>query len=178
MNMTIRATTNADLSDVLEVHRLAFGSPIEAGLVRDLLADPSAAPSISMIAEQTGQIIGHVLFTWISVGDTDAKGSILCPLAVVPEHQSKGAGSAMIKAGLQRLRDDGCDLVFVLGDPAYYGRFGFQPAALDRFPTPQPIPVQYRAGWMVQNLSDRPLESWQGRLSCADALNKPEYWSD
>ena len=176
--MSIKAATNADLPGILEVHRLAFGSPIEAGLVRDLLADPSAAPRLSLIAKQTGQIIGHILFTRISVGDTDAKASILCPLAVLPDHQSNGAGSTLIDAGLQRLRNEGCYLVFVLGDPAYYGRFGFQPAALDRFPTPQPIPDQYRAGWMVHNLSDQPLETWQGRLSCADALNKPKYWSD
>ena len=63
--MSIKAATNADLPGILEVHRLAFGSPIEAGLVRDLLADPSAAPRLSLIAKQTGQIIGHILFSKI-----------------------------------------------------------------------------------------------------------------
>ena len=176
--MKINPTTDEDLRDVLRIHRLAFGGSVESGLVRDLLTDPSAEPRLSLAASEADQIIGHVLFTRITVGETSAKATILCPLAVLPDHQGKGAGNALIKAGLQHLRDDSCDLVFVLGDPAYYGRFGFQPEAVSRFPTPHPIPDLYRAGWMVQTLTDQPVETWQGQLSCADALDKPEYWSD
>ncbi|MEL7154772.1 MAG: GNAT family N-acetyltransferase, partial [Pseudomonadota bacterium] len=72
----------------------------------------------------------------------------------------------------------GCDLVFVLGDPAYYGQFGFRKADYDRLPTPHPIPDHYRPGWMVQSIGGKPVDAEHRQLVCAEALNKPEFWSD
>ena len=175
--MLIRPAAPSETRAVLEVHRAAFGQDTEARLVEALLDDPTARPLHSLIAEREGVVAGHILFTRISIDGTDVTASILCPLAVLPEHHGKGAGSALIRAGLQDLRVAGCDLVFVLGDPAYYGRFGFSQADLTRFPTPQPIPRHYHPGWMVQDVSVRSPDGWRGQLACADALNKPEYWS-
>ena len=163
---------------ILNIHRAAFGQEDEAGLVLDLLNDPTARPRLSLVAEQNGNLIGHVLFTRVGLGGLDVAASILCPLAVLPEHHGQGAGSALIRAGLQQLRESTCDLVFVFGDPAYYGRFGFTQADLAQFPTPQPIPQDYRPGWMVQSVSASSVDQWQGQVVCADTLNNPKYWSD
>ena len=174
----IRNTEPAQLEAVLKIHREAFGQAVEADLVQALLVDPTARPHLSLLASIDGRPAGHVLFTNVSLdatGDQPA-ASILCPLAVLPDHQRRGAGAMLIRTGLQRLAETGSDLVFVFGDPAYYGRFGFTQADFNRFPTPHPIPDAYRPGWMVQTLSDASRNDFRGQIVCAEALNKPEFW--
>ena len=178
MTHSIREARTGELQQLLDVHRAAFGQTDEANLVRDLLDDPTAQPCLSLVATQGQQVIGHILFTAIRIEGSGLIASILCPLAVLPQLHRQGIGKALIETGLQHLRTQGCDLVFVLGDPAYYGQFGFREADFDRLPTPQPIPDHYRPGWMVQSISDKSVDAESRRLVCADALNRPEFWSD
>jgi putative acetyltransferase len=97
---------------------------------------------------------------------------------VIPEAQSQGIGSHLIKEGLRRLSASGVELVFVLGDPAYYSRSGFQPASVLGFEAPFPIAEEIADAWMVQELRPGVIGSVTGKVFCADALNKPEYWRE
>lgn len=179
MTVEIQAAGDSDLDTVMGIHRAAFGQAEEADLTRALLGDPTAAPALSLLAFADGQPVGHVLFTRVSLGDgpDGPAAAILCPLAVLPEAQRKGAGSALIRAGLDRLRTVGCELVFVLGDPGYYGRSGFQPIEPGTLEAPFPLTPFFQAGWQVQALTEAPLPT-AGQVRCADALDRPEFWSE
>ncbi|MEM6353770.1 MAG: GNAT family N-acetyltransferase, partial [Cyanobacteria bacterium P01_D01_bin.14] len=93
--MMIREASATDLDDALTVERLAFGRDDEAELVKRLLNDPSAEPTLSLLTLEQGQAVGHILFTagrWR--GEQLAVPiSFLAPLAVVPERQRQGIGS-------------------------------------------------------------------------------------
>lgn len=100
----------------------------EAGLVDDLRA--AGALGLSLVAEAPdGTLVGHVAFSPVTVEGRGADRLLgLAPLAVVPAWQGRGLGSALVSAGLEAARARGCELVVVLGEPAYYRRFGFRPA--------------------------------------------------
>jgi len=121
----IRAETNEDHPSIREVHRQAFGRDAEGRLV-DSLRDAGFV-RLSLVAEQDGQVVGHILFSEVAIV-TD-RGSVpalsLAPLAVVPEHQRRGLGSMLVREGLRLCRNSGHRIVIVLGHPAYYPRFGF-----------------------------------------------------
>jgi len=178
--MHIREALKSDLDDVLSVERAAFGHEREADLVRELLEDPSANPLVSLLAFKDDLAVGHILFTTarLTNNQNTASLAILAPLAVVPEAQKQGIGGKLIERGLQLLSTSGVDLVFVLGHPEYYRRHGFKPAANLGFEAPYPIPEKQADAWMVQALRPDIIGSVRGKIICADALNKPEYWQE
>lgn len=177
--MTICQAIPSDLPAALAVERAAFVSEVEAGLVRDLLADPGAQPVVSLLAYRDDKPVGHILFTKVRLEpEAPLKMYILAPLAVVPAAQKQGVGSGLVKRGLRLLTDSGTDLVFVLGHPEYYPRFGFVPAGRLGFDAPYPIPPKNAGAWMVQALRPGIIGKHQGKVVCSDSLNKPEYWRD
>ncbi|MCW1841099.1 GNAT family N-acetyltransferase [Prosthecomicrobium hirschii] len=99
-------------------------------------------------------ILGHLLFSRLTVAPPNDRRRAVClaPLAVAPGRQTTGIGTALVREGLARLEASGEDIVLVLGDPAYYGRFGFHPGRPERMLTPYPIPENQ---WLA--LGDRPL---------------------
>jgi putative acetyltransferase len=114
---------------VWAVHEAAFGRPAEAKLVARLRLE--ARPCVSLVAESAGRVIGHVFFSPVTIesdrGEPPAGG--LAPVGVLPDEQGRGAGGALIRAGIEASRALGWRLLFVLGNPVYYGRLGFQLAA-------------------------------------------------
>ncbi len=124
---TIRVELPGDSAMIRSVNERAFGRPAEADLVDELR---SACPQgLSLVAEDDS-IVGHVLFTPVlapRAPDLAAMG--LGPLAVSPERQRRGIGTALVDSGLGMLRARGCPFVIVLGEPAFYSRFGFVPAS-------------------------------------------------
>lgn len=178
--MTIREATNEDLDAVLEVERRAFGRDSEANLVGDLLVDASAAPRLSLLAIEHGRPVAHVLFTAVNVvgAEPSVRASILAPLAVVPEVQGHGCGRRLVENGLLRLGDSGVQMVFVLGDPSYYARFGFTSAGRRGLEAPFPIPAEHVDAWMVRALGNGAVGSIAGRVRCADTLSRPELWCE
>lgn len=172
----IRTATETDLDTVLTVERAAFGSDEEAGLVRSLLADPSAEPCLSLLAWEGDQAVGHILFTAAQI--EGATASLLAPLAIIPSHQKQGIGQALIREGVKQLGDQGVDLVFVLGHIEYYPRAGFEPAKPHGLNAPHPIPDEVADAWMVQELRSGILGTVQGTLKCADAISAEEYWRE
>ena len=103
----------------------AFGRPDEAGLVERLRAERVVL--VSLVAEVRRQIVGHILFTRMSIDTADAAvlAVALAPVAVLPEHQRRNIGGQLNRAGLDALSAQGEQIVLVLGHPDYYPRFGF-----------------------------------------------------
>jgi putative acetyltransferase len=125
--MLIRAEEPRDWAAVHAVNVAAFETAAEANLV-DALRE-HAQPLVSLVAEDNGAIVGQIMFSPVSLsGHPALKIMGLAPMAVAPEHQRKGVGSALVRAGLERCTQLGCGAVVVLGHPDYYPRFGFWPS--------------------------------------------------
>jgi putative acetyltransferase len=176
-HMSIRKTGDADLNDILLVEREAFKSNREADFTRALLSDCSAKPMLSLMAFVEGQPAGHILFTKGRL-ETYSGVSVyfLAPLAVVPRFQKQGIGACLIQKGLELLSKSGAELVFVVGHPNYYPRFGFVPAQKLGFDPTYPIPKEDSDAWMVNALRPNVIGKVGGRVICCDTLNKPELW--
>lgn len=124
----IRETTPADTAAITSLVTGAFGQEGEARLVERLRA--SDRLTCELVAEEGGAILGHIAFSPVRI-DQDGGGGRwwgLAPLAVAPDRQKQGIGAALVRAGLEAAAASGVTLVVVLGEPAYYGRFGFAPA--------------------------------------------------
>ena len=121
----IRAETPADEAEIRGILRSAFGSDAEVILVDALRTDDDLA--CALIAERDGRPVGYIAFQTLLV-DPDPGCTVwsLAPVAVTPVHQRQGLGAALIEAGLDVARARGVGFVTVLGDPAYYRRFGFR----------------------------------------------------
>lgn len=113
-----------DVAAIREVNRLAFGRDHEANIVDALRANGAAL--LSLVATLADRVVGHVMYSPLSVGDVG--GAALGPMAVLPEHQHQGVGSALVQAGTRKILEAGCPFVVVLGHAGYYPRFGFTPA--------------------------------------------------
>lgn len=126
-NLHIRPETKHDQRAVFEVERAAFGQSVQAHLVDALRR--ASEPHVSLVAEQNGDIVGHVFFSPVSIDHPSApRACQLSPLAVHPDAQRLGIGSALVRAGLGACSPVGWTAVFLLGDPRYYARFGFEMA--------------------------------------------------
>jgi putative acetyltransferase len=124
---SIRSARPADDAAIAELIALAFGRELEARLV-ELLRDGGYA-RVSLVAERDGEIAGHAMFSELAIvspGETLWALS-LAPLAVRPDHQHEGVGSALVRGGMRICRKAGHRIVFVVGEPAFYKRFGFSP---------------------------------------------------
>ncbi len=177
--MIIRETTPTDLADILAVEGAAFKRDSEVNVTRDLLADPSAQPRLSLLALIDNQPVGHILFSNAHIeGYPNVKASFLATLAVVPPHQRQGIGSALFKRGLELQREMDFEVVFVVGHPTYYPRFGFKTAGKLGFQPTYPLPAEVADAWMVLPLKEGIVGSVSGRVVCCDALNKPEHWRE
>lgn len=178
--MRITEAFISDLQDVLSVERAAFGQDDEADLVRRLLDDPSAQPLLSLLGWVDGRPVGHVLFTSARLDPVPHSVSlaILAPLAVVPDAQRQGVGGRLIDQGISVLSARGLGLVFVAGHPDYYLRHGFEPAMPHGLRPPFPMPSEHEDAWMVRALREGLIGSIRGRVVCADAMNRPEYWRE
>ena len=129
MTTGVRAEEAADRAAVEAVHRAAFPSAAEARLV-DLLRTGGRA-AVSLVAEMEDQVVGHILFSPISVEPArlGVAGAGLAPVGVLPSRQRQGIGSQLVMQGIAACRKAGFDFIVVLGDPAYYRHFGFATAS-------------------------------------------------
>ena len=178
----IRVSDEGDHDRILAVHRNAFGDdqgPVIASLVAEMLDDPTGEPIFSFIAELADQLVGHVLFTSVTLqSNSEGRAQILAPLAVTGDQQGQGIGGRLVKEGFARLIEAEVKLVFVLGSPDYYSRFGFVTAGIRGFQAPYPIPPKNADAWMVTELSPGGIEQNEGTVRCSKALSHPQYWQE
>lgn len=139
--MLLRRELPTDRAAVRAVHRLAFqagaeGVVVEAVLMDQLHADGDVIPELSLVAERSGEIVGHVLCSRGSVGGRPCAG--LGPIGVSPGMQGRGIGAALMHAVLGAADAVGEPAVGLLGEPAFYGRFGFVAASSLGVTSPDP----------------------------------------
>lgn len=123
MGLVVRDEEPGDVPLIREVVTAAFGQALEADLVDRLRTDGDAVTSL--VAIEDGRLAGHLMLSKMTAPFA-ALG--LAPVSVAPDRQRSGIGSTLIRAALERARAEDWAAVFVLGDPAYYRRFGFDPA--------------------------------------------------
>lgn len=148
--MLIREETSADHAAIRRLNRLSFGQDVEATLVDDLRASGHAR--LSLVADDGGDIVGHIFFSEIVIQTVTAvlPALSLAPMAVVPHRQRQGIGTQLIKEGLRRCAEHGDRIVVVLGHPDYYPRFGFTARLAERLNCPYSGPalmaIELKAG--------------------------------
>ena len=163
--LDIRESVPGDLGAIESLYPQAFPDEDLLPLVRDLLRDE--AVTTSLVGSVDSAIAGHVIFTKCGVTGSNVCASLLGPLAVAPAWQRQGIGSAIVRAGLRRLTNAGVNRVFVLGDPAYYGRLGFTPERAVE--PPYPLPAEDDGAWQAQALGET-------ATRCAGVLSVPPQW--
>lgn len=163
--LEIRRETPDDIDLIRRVNLEAFNSPFEANLVDRLRHEQ--AHTLSLVAVRNGRIVGHILFSPVTIeNETDSFEVVgLAPMAVYPNHQRAGIGSALIQQGLDILRDEGVPAVVLLGHPDYYPKFGFRPAS--RFG------ISY--GYRVPDEAFMALELREGALKDVSGLARYHY---
>jgi putative acetyltransferase len=127
--ITIRPETANDRDAIRGVVAAAFDSSAEADLVERIRASPEYMPQMALVAEDDGGIVGHVMISGALLRSDDGSErriSMLSPLAVIPGRQRHGIGSALVRAAVEIADALGEPLVILEGDPAYYGRLGFE----------------------------------------------------
>jgi putative acetyltransferase len=124
--IAIRRERAADVAAVFAVERAAFGRADEARIVDAIRG--TADELASLVADDQGRVIGHAFFSRVRIiGAGERFAAALGPVAVEPGRQAEGIGGRLIRAGIDAVRDRFAT-IFVLGNPRYYGRFGFEPA--------------------------------------------------
>jgi len=156
--MRIRAQTEADNKLIHAINVAAFPSEAEASLVDALR---TATDVISLVAEDAGELVGHILFSPVSLSGSPANLAIagLAPMAVLPGRQRTGIGSELVRAGLQCCAQRGYSAVVVLGHPDYYPRFGFQPSTFFDITSEYEVPEDV---FMALELSPGALQAASG----------------
>jgi putative acetyltransferase len=146
-------------SEVHSVNEAAFGRPDEADLVDALRRE--GAVLLSLVAEVERRIVGHLLFSRMSIETSNGavKAAALAPVAVLPDLQRRGIGARLIRHGLDLLRERGERIVIVLGHPDYYPRFGFS-SEKARF-LESPFPPE---AFMAMELISGALEGIRGKV--------------
>jgi len=155
----IRPEKPEDIESIRNINRQAFGQENESKLV-DKLRDRGVL-TISLVAVQDGEVVGHSAFSPVVVeSETSGFTAIaLAPMAVLPAHQQKGIGSQLVRAGLEECRRLGHEIVFLVGHPDYYPRFGFVPAKPKGVDCEFEVPEE---AWMILELREGALAGRRG----------------
>ena len=171
MTPTIRREQDGDALQIRIVNERAFGGPVEADIVDALRG---SAGSLSLVAIVDDRIAGHIFFTPVSIDGIAPHGAAvgLAPLAVLPERQKLGIGSALVRAGLDACRARGCGIVVVLGHPEYYPRFGFVPASTAGLVCEFPAPPE---AFMVLELKPGTLGAGRGTVRYHPRFSATEH---
>ncbi len=168
----IRESLPSDVALIEKLYPSAFPDEDLLPLVMELLKEEPIVLSLVGIADK--DLVGHVVLTTCSIAGGTDKVALLGPLAVAPARQRQGIGSAIVRAALQRLKNAGMSQVYVLGDPAYYKRFGFEPD--DGVTPPYPLPEEWRGAWQSFSLrSSKP--HLHGKLSVPQPWRQHALWA-
>lgn len=148
--MTIRPEKPEELAEIYNLIERAFRTAKvtdgdEQNFADRLRAGKGYVPRLALVAEEDGKLTGHILFTRFTVRTEGGNGEILlvAPLSVAQEYRSRGVGAALMREGLRRAGEMGFQAALLVGDPAYYGRFGFRPSVECGIRNTDGIPERY-----------------------------------
>lgn len=160
----IRQETPSDIAAIHAVNKQAFdGREAESGLVNAIRKSENFIPELSLVADENGQIIGHILFSRIHIETENGPVSALAlaPMAVLPEYQKQGIGAQLVRRGLDECTRLGHAIVIVLGHTRYYPRFGFSAALANSLECPF---GDCGEAWMAQELIPDALQGVRGKV--------------
>lgn len=154
-DIVIRPETSGDVEAIRQVNVEAFRDHPVSRQTEHLIVDAlraAGALEVSLVAVRDDRVVGHIAFSKASVGDAEAGWFLLGPVAVLPEVQGQGIGSALVMAGLDELRAMHARGSVLVGEAAYYGRFGFR-----TFPelAYEGVPHEYVLGLMLADDAPR-----------------------
>ncbi|SFU65436.1 GNAT family N-acetyltransferase [Alicyclobacillus macrosporangiidus] len=168
---TIRSESPKDFTSIREVHLRAFEGEGEANLVEAVRASDNFVPELSLVAvTDTDEVVGHILFSIVGIEtDTGMVPTLaLAPMAVLPEYQHQGIGSALVREGLRRAAELGFEHVVVLGHPNFYPKFGFVPSTAKGIQSPFQVPEEV---FMVHEIQAGSLDSIRGTVKYPPAFD-------
>lgn len=142
-------------------------------LARDLFNKTDDRDLFNFVAELDGQVVGSIFFSRLWFED-DTQAFILAPVAIHSDHQHKGIGQALIRHGLEALRDEGIEVALTYGDPNFYGKVGFR--AISHGTVKAPHELSQPDEWLGQSLVGDPIESLSGSCTCVEAFRDQVYW--
>ena len=169
--LEIRESRPCDATGIKKLYVDAFPDENLLPLVRELLNLRQSVLSLVGIRENI--VVGHISFTFCNVDEGKDKVALLAPLAVDPTLHKQGIGSALVHSGLRQLENANIGYVFVLGDPAYYSRFGFKTEG--KVATPYLLPIEWREAWQSIKLCDVEA-SLEGMLSVPGPWRQNDLW--
>lgn len=168
--MIIRRETEKDFGEIYDLVRVAFQTAKvsdgkEQDFVNQLRSGGTYIPELALVAEENGTLVGHVMLTKASVADGEDRHEVLllAPIAVILERRRAGIGSALVSESFRLAREMGYTSVFLVGDPAYYHRFGFRSVAEFGVTYNLDIPVE---NVMACELVPNALENVRGKIDC------------
>jgi putative acetyltransferase len=168
MNHEIREETDADIHAIEALTISAFMNAPHTSHTEHFIVNAlrkAAMLSVSLIGDDRGAVIGHVAASPVSVSDGSADWYGIGPLSVAPKHQRHGVGSRLMRHALRALREKGAAGCVLLGDPEYYGRFGFQ--ANPRLVLPN-VPAQYFQAISFRTSSPQGIVSYHASFEAKD----------
>lgn len=176
--MNIRMATNLDRDEIKRVYPSAVPegeNAIVAKLAIDLLSENATLQSISLIAETDDSVVGHLVFSPVEIYKNEiCRAYTLAPLAVQHDYQKRRIGFTLVKYGMQQLSAMGVNVVFVYGDPKYYGRFGFNAdTARNYIP---PYHLHYHSGWQALVLNECAIGELPVAITRVTCLCDPRLW--
>ena len=148
--MIIRQENPSEFQEIYDLVKVAFQTAKvadgnEQDYVNKLREGSNYIPELALVAEADGRIVGHIMLTktYITAVDSKFEELLLAPLSVALEYRNRGVGSKLVLESFDLAKKLGYKAVFVVGDPAYYGRFGFKSITLFGIKHYPPIPDPY-----------------------------------
>ena len=167
----LRESVPGDWAALAALYPAAFPDEDLLPFLDELLREDHGVLSLVAVLEQA--VVGHIAFTTCGIEGRSEKVALLGPLAVSPEYQRRGIGSSLILEGLGRLKDGAVTRVLLLGDTAYYGRFGFVPDGA--IAPPYPLPTEWLPAWQSLGLGE-PDGGLRGTLSVPRPWRQAALW--
>lgn len=144
------------------------------GLARNLLSDTAPDDIHVFLAREGDRLVGAAVFNRLTYSRDPRVVFLLSPMAVATRWQGQGVGQRLLTHALASLRAEGVDVAITYGDPAFYGKVGFE--TLTESMARPPLPLSQPEGWIGQSLTEEPLAALEGSSTCVAALNHSSFW--
>jgi putative acetyltransferase len=166
VNLIIRTEGEKDYERVYEINKLAFQQEDESKLIENIRKGENFIPELSLVAEIDNKIVGHILFSKIQIiGSSVFESLALAPMAVIPDLQKQGIGTALINKGMKKAKEMGFDSIIVLGHSEYYPKFGFLKASKWNITCPFEVPDE---AFMAIELTEKGFDGKSGTVKYPD----------